>query len=311
MTNKTRTWRGGIRSLVGAGFVGGVLVLTTGIAHAEDISGTIARTLILTENSRLVGDVTCTVERAACLAFGEPGITLYLNGFTMTGLANATMGCSGANVGGEFGISTNNQSNVGIRGPGVVQRFRNSGIFFMGTVRGQIEGVTASTNCISGIQVNLTSSRIRVDANVSVRNGAVVTPNVASGAGRGGISVFGSDNHIRWNETGGNGYADPADDHGIGILSGNNNVIEENTAIGNTNGIILFPESSGNIVRGNVVVGNPPIQVSVSLPGSTGVDILNLSAPGMSTFDRNLCLTGASAPCPNLSASPIPRKPEK
>ena len=94
------------------------------------------------------------------------------------------------------------------------------------------------------------------------------------------------------------GYADPADDHGIGILSGNNNLVEANTAIGNTNGIILFPQSTNTLVRLNNVVGNPPLQVSVSLPTSTGFDILNLSAPGTSTFDRNLCITAVGAPCP-------------
>lgn len=115
---------GKIRSFVVAGLVGGALVPTTRIAHAEDISGTVVRTLILSENTRLVGNVTCTVEGAPCIAFGVPGITLSLNGFTMTGLANATTGCSGASVVSEFGISTNNQSDVAVRGPGVVQRFR-------------------------------------------------------------------------------------------------------------------------------------------------------------------------------------------
>jgi parallel beta-helix repeat protein len=300
-----------LKRFVSIALTSGLLLFLAGdVLHAEDIEGTIVRTLLLSEDTRLVGDVTCRVEGAACIAFGAPGITLSLNGFTMTGLANATTGCSGANVTGEFGISTNNQSDVGVRGPGMVQRFRANGIIFAGTVRGRIEGVTASTNCLSGILVNAASSQIRVEANVLVRNGAVTTPVVTAGAGRGGISIFGSDNRIRWNETGGNGYADPADDHGIGILSGNNNVIEGNTAIGNTNGIILFPASTNTLVRLNVVVGNPPIQVSVSLPTSNGFDILNLSAPGMSSFDRNLCITAVAAPCPDLSTSPVPRRPQ-
>jgi parallel beta-helix repeat protein len=297
-----------LHRFVRAGLVGATLILSAGIAHAEDIRGMIVRTLLLSEDTRLVGDVTCTVEGTPCIAFGAPGITLYLNGFTMTGRANAITGCSGASVVGEFGISTNNQSGVGIRGPGVVQRFRNSGIFFMGTVRGHIEGVMATTNCISGIQVNITSSRIRIDANVLVRNGMV--SGGVTGGGRGGITINGgSDNLIRWNETSGNGYADPPDDHGIGIVAGHNNLIEGNTAMGNTNGIALFSASTGSLVRGNVVVGNPPIQVSVSLPTSMGVDILNLSAPGTSRFERNLCLTAVAAPCPDLSTTPIPRKP--
>jgi parallel beta-helix repeat protein len=132
----------------------------------------------------------------------------------------------------------------------------------------------------------------------------------AAGAACGGICIVGSNNVIQWNETSGNGYAVPDDDYGIGIVSGNNNRVESNTAIGNTNGIILFAASTNTVVRGNVVVGNPPIQLSVSSPASPGVDIRNLSAPGTSTFDRNLCLTAVNAPCPDLSTSVIPRRPQ-
>jgi parallel beta-helix repeat protein len=46
----------------------------------------------------------------------------------------------------------------------------------------------------------------------------------------------------------------------------NDNVIEDNTVLGNTNGIILVPGVEGNIVRHNVVVGNPPVQVLVTFP---------------------------------------------
>jgi hypothetical protein len=70
-----------------------------------------------------------------------------------------------------MGISTNGQSDVEVRGPGVVQRFRSDGIFFMDTLLGKVEGVTTTTNCMSGIRVNPNSSRITIGANVSVRNG--------------------------------------------------------------------------------------------------------------------------------------------
>lgn len=289
-----------------AGLVVSVLLTTGPMASAEHLRGTIVRTLVLSEDTWLVGDVTCTVEGAPCIAFGTPDITLYLNGFTITGLASATTGCGGTSVTGEFGISTSNQRDVVIRGPGVLQRFRNSAVFFQGTTRGQITNVTATTNCIAGIQVNATSSGIRIEANVLVRNGHSV-----AGSPRGGITINGgSNNVIRWNETSGNGYAEPPDDYGIGIVAGSNNLIEENTAMGNTNGIAIFLAATGTIVRGNVVVGNPPIQVSASLPANAGVDILNLSVPGASTFERNLCLTAVGAPCPDLSPVPIPRKPQ-
>jgi len=68
-------------------------------------------------------------------------------------------------------VSTNGQSNVGIRGPGTIQRFQGDGILFMATVKGWVQGVTTTTNCMSGIRINPTSSAISVESNVSVRNG--------------------------------------------------------------------------------------------------------------------------------------------
>lgn len=67
-----------VRRFVLAGLAGGSLMLASGAAHAEDISGVIVRTLILSENSRLVGDVTCTVSGAPCIAFGAPNISFEL-----------------------------------------------------------------------------------------------------------------------------------------------------------------------------------------------------------------------------------------
>jgi hypothetical protein len=166
------------KQLVLAALAGSALLVSSGVARAEDISGTIVRTLMLSENTRLVGDVTCTVTGAPCIAFGAPNISLSLNGFTITGPTDAATGCKGTNVGTESGINTNGQSNVGIRGPGVIQRFQGDGILFNGTVKGWAQGVTTTTNCMSGIRVGPTSSSISVESNVAVRNG---TPAAACG----------------------------------------------------------------------------------------------------------------------------------
>ena len=155
-----------------AALAGAVLHTTSDIARAEDISGTIVRTFVLSENSRLVGDVTCQVTGGPCIAFGTPNIVLALNGFTMTGQADSNTACQGTPTSTDIGISTNGQNNVGIRGPGVVQRFKADGILFMATTRGWVQNVTTTTNCQSGIRINPTSSQISVESNVSVRNGA-------------------------------------------------------------------------------------------------------------------------------------------
>lgn len=151
-------------------------IMSAAVARAEDISGTIVRTLMLSENTRLVGDVTCNVTGGPCIAFGAPNISLLLNGFTITGPADPATGCGGTSVGTETGINTNGQSNVEIRGPGVVQRFRGDGILFIASIKGRVERVTTTTNCMSGIRVNPTSSEIRAEGNVSVRNGNATFP---------------------------------------------------------------------------------------------------------------------------------------
>src|SRR5262249_11706567 len=113
----------------------GIAVAAT--AYAADISGTVPATgLVITNNSRLVGDVDCTsvTDGVACITFGAPNITLKLNGFTMTGRADEV--CTGPNgfngtggfVPGEAGISTGGYSNVSIVGPGVIRFFRENGI---------------------------------------------------------------------------------------------------------------------------------------------------------------------------------------
>src|SRR5262249_18344401 len=98
-------------------------------------------------------------------------VELRLKGFTITGQADPDTGCKSANQGGEAGIHTGGQQDVEVRGPGVVQRFRADGVLVFGTLLGKVEQVTATTNCMSGIRVTPTSSRINVGANVSVRNG--------------------------------------------------------------------------------------------------------------------------------------------
>jgi parallel beta-helix repeat protein len=82
----------------------------------------------------------------------------------------------------------------------------------------------------------------------------------------------------------------------IGSASGN--VLDENTVIGNTNGILLGSGSRDTKVRNNTVVGNPPIQVGNTRPDPRSVDILNLSPSGQTTFERNVCVTSVDGPCP-------------
>ena len=99
---------------------------------------------------------------------------------------------------------------------------------------------------------------------------------------------------------------------GVGIEGNgtNNNVVEENTILGNSNGLFLTATVQGNIIRDNVLTGNPSVQVSTDNPSGSGVDIKNLAPPGANAFLGNVCQTAMNATCglvgPSLNASPNP-----
>jgi hypothetical protein len=150
------------------------LILCATGAQATDIGGPISTTLTITEDSKLVGDVACTVTGAPCIAFGASGLTLDLNGYSLNGLADpqAPCGSPGPN---EAGILVNSFNNVVIRGPGVVQQFRNFGIQLQNSTGATVTGVTMSSNCASGVIVIGGSDHL-LEGNVSVRNGAPNAP---------------------------------------------------------------------------------------------------------------------------------------
>jgi hypothetical protein len=151
------------------------LFLCAGSIHATDIGGTISSTLTITADSQLVDDVTCTVSDAPCLDIVASNVTLELNGFSMTGLADPQTGCQGSGTSGpEHGIRILNQTGVTIHGPGIIQRFRVHGIIINGSTGTTITGVTTSTNCASGILVGGNSNVL--ENNVSIRNGSLGAP---------------------------------------------------------------------------------------------------------------------------------------
>ena len=132
-------------------------------AQAADIHGTISSTVTITEDSQLVGDVTCAVPLTVpgpnpCIAFGADHIMLALNGHTITGPVDPPTGCSlpSDSMFG-VGVEANGRTDVKIEGPGVIQKFERWGILLGLSTRVTVRKVTANRNCWSGMQVTLTS----------------------------------------------------------------------------------------------------------------------------------------------------------
>jgi hypothetical protein len=306
---------GGPRGGVGAGRDDPSLALS---AAAIEVCGVIPATLVITENTRLTCDVACLNTTGPCIQFGRDNVTLFLNGFTMSGPAMPPNNCApspalGANGDpGPFpfdGISTAGFDHVRIRGPGMVQTFRRHGVFVYNTSDAIVENVTSHYNCYSGIFLGLSNDNL-LSENVSVRNGS------ASGAAPcGGNCITNSnDNLVRRNHFFGSGSIvsgaplGTPNDFGVGLVgTSSGNVIEENDIGGNINGILLFPLTARNVIRRNVIAGNPPVQVSATAGSPIGVDVRDASPPGANTFTDNHCITyeGATvpAPCPNFPAT--------
>jgi len=154
-----------------------VLAATLSLAStafaADRVSGNLTRTYVIVEDTDLIGDVTCDVgNNTPCFSFGAANVELRLNGFSITGRGDAVTGCGGAAFAGEAGVITNNMSGVVVRGPGIVQRFRGDGITVGGSTHARVEGLTLSTNCMSGVRVLATSFETIIENNIAVRNGS-------------------------------------------------------------------------------------------------------------------------------------------
>jgi len=287
------------------------LFVPADLLHAEDISGPIIVTKTIFENSQLVGDVTCAVTATPCIEFGASDITLRLNGFTMTGPAepdNPANSCPTAQPPNADGIRIMNQTHARILGPGMVERFRRHGILIVGptgvSTNATVRYVTSHQNCFSGLLINGVSDSV-IEDNVSIRNASN-----SAGSPCGGNCIVNSHNNlIRRNQFSGNGsVGPPSNDFGLGLVGNSSgNVIEDNSIGGNISGVLVQTNAVANVIRRNVIAGNPPSQVSRDYGGLVGADIKDESpvagSGSRNTFERNWCVTylgPGPGPCPNF-----------
>ncbi len=268
-----------------------LLLLACSAVQAIEIAGTIASTLVIKEDSWLTGDVTCKVENAPCIRVEASNITLWLNGFAITGQGDPPSGCvPGSAFNPAHGIEISNQRRVEVFGPGLIGRHRGWGIFLgENTTRTTVKDMTISSNCLSGIQLYPNANDNLIEGVVSVRNGN-------PGAGCGGICTFNSNyNRYHRNVLSGNGYTGPTPymNFNFGLaISGRGNTASENIITGNLTGIFISASAvEGNIVYRNIITGNPPIQIPLSAPEYPGFDIRNNSPEIANTILDNVCET--------------------
>jgi parallel beta-helix repeat protein len=302
-----------------ASFVLAVFVCA-GRAQATDLSGTISSTVTITEDSQLVGDVTCAVPLTVpganpCIAFGADHVKLRLNGHTITGPVDAPIEPTNCSFPTDsmfgVGILVNGRTDVKIAGPGVIQKFERWGILLLSSDHVKVRKVTATRNCWSGMQT-IGTSESNFEESIWANNAAG-----SHGAACGGICLSNSNKNLMHKSAFyGNGSVDYTNgnvDFGIGFEgSSSENRVEENDIGGNTNGVEFFNTSSNNLVRHNVIAGNPAAQVIKTFTASNqqGADIAFRPnfAGANNVIEDNFCLTylqgggPATAPCPNIGA---------
>lgn len=275
------------------------LALGTGAARAANISGPLTNTLTITDPiNTFVDNVTCTMVAIPCISFGAPNIALNLNGFTMTDMNGSRDSCPSSNtLPNEIGITTNGQDGATIQGPGLIRRFRGTGILVTGNTS-TVDSVVVASTCINGIEVGGNGSQ--------VTNNTVVRASL-SGLFYVGIAAEGSGGHtIQGNIVVGesNPIAGctsfpctiPASKGGHGIFvaaASLGNTIQANTVSGNPGaGIFLGTGTTGNMITNNAAFGNIAFH-----------DIFDPNAAGANTYTGNTCEVsgGAGAPtCPGL-----------
>lgn len=301
--------------MLGATVVAATGLFGVGTARATDLMGPISSTVTIFDDSRLVGDVTCAVPLTLnganpCIAFGADHIRLRLDGHTITGGVTPPTGCS-LPTDSKFGVGilVAGRTDVEIKGPGVIQKFERWGILLSSSDHVTVRKVTANRNCWSGMQTISTSeSNFTEDSWVNNAAGS-------NGAACGGICLVSSHkNSIHKSTFYGNGSLDYASgnvDFGIGFEGNSSeNRVVENDIGGNTNGVEFFNTSSGNVVRRNIIVGNPAGQVikSFTAANQQGADITfrPTFSGANNIIEDNFCLTyiagggPTTAPCPNL-----------
>jgi hypothetical protein len=93
---------------------------------------------------------------------------------------------------------------------------------------------------------------------------------------------------------------------GLGLIGvSEHNVVENNKIGGNINGVFLGALVTGNVIRRNIILGNPNAEAIREFGVSIGADIQDLSPAGANIIEDNRCVTYAGktdpAPCPDIS----------
>lgn len=202
---------------------------------------------VVTQDVTLTSDLNCS--NGDGLIVGASGITINLNGYTISSGSEAGSQDPTTNSGnepgaearttdydGSSGILVANADNVAISGLGEISGF-SRGVTFLGSSGGALTDVQLANNDLGAVVAN--SEGTEISRNTLTNNGIAAV----SDSSNGGVTAF---NQIVANL-----------EEGILILGSSDNVVAANNMYGNgANGIYLDPMSEGNHIDYNTVFGH-------------------------------------------------------
>jgi parallel beta-helix repeat protein len=212
----------------------------------------------LTQDTKLDADLNCS---GSGLVVGADGITLDLNGHTITGERQGS------------GILVQNRHEVSVQGSGGAVRDFTRGVVILGGGDNAVQRVAASGSSNEGILVaNSTGNTLqRNDTSENFRDGITLLNShsntvqrnraVDSEAGQGILLTGAHNNLVQRNEASGSDLH-----NGILLTGANNNVLQRNEASDNNgDGILVAANSAGTLLQRNQADRN----------GDDGIDVDN------------------------------------
>lgn len=166
------------------------------------------------------------------LIIGADGITIDLNGHTITGPGVATS---------KVGMMLSDQDDVNINGPGIIQNFQ-AGVLNTGGQNDKIKGVTFTKNQIGSF--NTGSANTGIEDNLFFGNNIGVASHSSTGS------------HLVTNLFKSNDLA------GITFVNSAGNEVLFNTIQGSVSGLFFDGQSRDNVVNSNNILDNGGVDIN-------------------------------------------------
>lgn len=289
--------RGGSKPAILGLLMAGLLLASSSAFAASTPVTACGQVLSAPGNYHLTGNIGPCVGHGIEITGSK--VILTLSGFTISGVSS-TESCDLDNP--QYGLHIQAPATgVKVSG-GTVTGFVDGIVLYSSSSRAS--AMTVTNNCAFGIAVSGTKNI--VDTSLVTGSGidgvgvveasdVTIQANHLFDNSRYGvlISAFSDGNTVQSNIMQGNGVAVGAGG-GVLIANGNANVIQDNAAIGNFDGISLGESVTGTIIRRNTANGNVSTGIAVS-GGSTPNSISANTARGNGTADMSDANPGCGA----------------